>query len=181
MTMAWTAPMTATANSAFTASQFNAYVRDNLMETAPAKATAAGQFFVSTGVNAIAARTPDSATVSTGETTTSTSFGNLTTTGPVVTATTGTRALVSVGAGMTHNTDTGKCYMGYAVSGASTIAADETTTAIFQALSAGAGANACYTHLLEGLTPGSNTFTAQYKSSGNTATFSGRHLSVIPF
>lgn len=179
--MAWTAPMTATANSAFTAAEFNTYVRDNFNTTPAALATAAGQFFVSTGVNAIAARTPDSASVATGETYTSTSYGNLATVGPVVTATTGARALVTVGAGMTHSADTHKCYMGYAVSGASTIVADETTSAIFQAWAGGAGANACYTHLLEGLTPGSNTFTAQYKTSAATATFSGRHISVIPF
>ena len=54
--MAWSAPMTAVSGSVLTAAQFNTYVRDNLNETAPAKATAAGQIFVSTAANAIAAR-----------------------------------------------------------------------------------------------------------------------------
>lgn len=179
--MAWTAPMTATANSAFTAAQFNTYLRDNLMETAPAKATAAGQIFVSTGVNAIAARTPDSAEVATAQTCTSTAYGNLTTVGPAVTATTGSRALVIVDAGMAHDTTAGKCYMGYEISGATTAAADEATSAIYQAYSPGAAAVACRAYLREGLTAGSNTFTAKYKASTGTGTFDNRHISVIPF
>ena len=60
--MAWSAPMTAVANTVFTAAQFNQHVRDNLNETAPAKATASGGYFVATGVNAIAQRFADSAT-----------------------------------------------------------------------------------------------------------------------
>jgi hypothetical protein len=55
----WSAPMTAVANSTFTAAQFNQYVRDNLNETAPAKATSAGSYFVADGVNSIAERTPN--------------------------------------------------------------------------------------------------------------------------
>lgn len=39
--MAWTAPMTASANGTLTAAQFNTHVRDNLLETETAKATAA--------------------------------------------------------------------------------------------------------------------------------------------
>ena len=54
--MAWSAPMTAVANSTFTAAQFNQYVRDNLNETAPALATAAGSYFAADGINSIAER-----------------------------------------------------------------------------------------------------------------------------
>ena len=54
--MAWTAPMTAVANAVFTAAQFNTHVRDNLLETAPAKATTTGGYFVATGTNTIVQR-----------------------------------------------------------------------------------------------------------------------------
>lgn len=39
--MAWTAPLTAALNGTLTAAQFNTHVRDNLLETEAAKATAA--------------------------------------------------------------------------------------------------------------------------------------------
>lgn len=49
--------MTAVANAALTAAQWNTHVRDNLMETLPAKVNAARQIGLSTGPNAIKAVT----------------------------------------------------------------------------------------------------------------------------
>jgi hypothetical protein len=109
--------MTAVAGSTFSAAQFNQYVRDNLNETAPAKATAAGQFFVATGANAIAARTPTSATVATSETTTSTSYADLATVGPAATVTTGVAAMVFIKSGIDKNTANIGTFMSFAVSG----------------------------------------------------------------
>lgn len=51
--MAWTAPRTWTTGEVVTASHMNTHVRDNLLETAPAKATTAGDLFVGTGANAL--------------------------------------------------------------------------------------------------------------------------------
>ncbi|MCG3776344.1 MAG: hypothetical protein JW395_3198 [Nitrospira sp.] len=51
--MAWVAPRTWTALETATAAMFNG-VRDSLLETAPAKATASGDIFYATGANAIA-------------------------------------------------------------------------------------------------------------------------------
>jgi hypothetical protein len=45
--------MTAVTNATFTAAQFNTHVRDNLLETAPAKATAADRFILTDGANAV--------------------------------------------------------------------------------------------------------------------------------
>lgn len=56
--MAWTSPMTAVANTEFTAVQFNTHIRDNLLETAPAKAVNPGSYFAVSGTNSIAERTP---------------------------------------------------------------------------------------------------------------------------
>lgn len=53
--MAWTAPRTWVATEVVTASIMNTHVRDNLLETGPAKVTAAGQSLFSTGANALAA------------------------------------------------------------------------------------------------------------------------------
>jgi hypothetical protein len=80
--MAWSAPMTAVANATFTSAQFNQYVRDNLLECAPAKATTPGRLIVTTGPNAITERVVTQASISTSETTTSTSYTDLATTGP---------------------------------------------------------------------------------------------------
>lgn len=181
--MTWTAPMTAVANSVYTAAQFNAHVRDNLLETAPAKATAAGQLFVSTGVNAIAARTPAVARVATGQTTTSVnSFGDLSTVGPTVSSVvTGSAAFVIISASMENGTGGGGAIMGYAVSGASSLAADN-AKALRHRSGTASQANRASTVVFEnGLTPGSNTFTSKYTTpTGGTATFTDRELAVFP-
>ena len=96
--MAWTTPVTAVSGALLTAAQWNASVRDNLLETAPAKATTSGRIFVSTGANAIAQREIKTEYLSASGTTTSTSFVNLTGggTGPTVAVTTGVLALVNI-------------------------------------------------------------------------------------
>jgi hypothetical protein len=53
--MAWNAPITFV-NGVLPASQLNQMLRDNMNETAPAKATTFGGYFVSSGVNTIAER-----------------------------------------------------------------------------------------------------------------------------
>src|ERR1700755_2312031 len=104
--MAWSAPLTAVANTAFTAAQFNASVRDDLLETAPAKATANGQMFVATAANSIAARLPQASFVTVSESTASTTYAALTTAGPAVTITCSLFVIVGVSAKLTHNTAT---------------------------------------------------------------------------
>lgn len=49
--MVWTVPITFANGDPLTAAQLNIYVRDNLMETAVAKATTAGRIFSAIGVN----------------------------------------------------------------------------------------------------------------------------------
>jgi hypothetical protein len=178
--MAWTAPMTAVANSAFTAAQFNAHIRDNLLETAPAKATAAGRIMVTTGANAIAERVISSATVTTQETTASTSFTDLATVGPTVTVTTGTRALIMFGAQMSNNTTNSMVKCAVAVSGATTIAASDEHDVYMDGAPANQQSRAMASHLLTTLTAGSNTFKMQYKVGSGTGTYLDRHLIVIP-
>ena len=179
--MAWSAPMTAVANSTFTAAQFNQYVRDNLNETAPAKATSAGSYFVADGVNSIAERTPNLEGVLTAETTISTTFTDLATIGPTVTVTTGPYALV-----LTHcqmdNVTTGSAYAGVEVTGASSIApALNRSINIFNASAVRIGAGTAVLHAGSlALTPGSNTFTMKYRVSSGLGTFADRRIIVMP-
>lgn len=177
--MAWTSPMTAVAGSVFTAAQFNSSIRDNLNETAPAKATAAGQLIVSTAANSVAARTPTAVTVAASETTTSTGYAALATAGPVVTVTTGAQAVVLLNAFCQNNTNGASTAVGYDVSSATTIAATDPESLRFQA-----GAVSDFIRggvaSFPSLTPGSNTFTMKYRVSGGTGTFANRLLIVIP-
>lgn len=181
--MAWSTPLTAVPTSPLTAAQWNASVRDNLLETAVAKATTASGFFVATGTNTLAQRVPNSDNVSTDQATSSTSYGNLATTGPTVTATTGVSALVMLGSWMTNATGGARSIMSYAMSGATSAAAQDITSASVQITTSSSscyvGSSRAYLHT--GLTAGSTTFTSQYKVSAGTGNFTQRTLSVIPF
>lgn len=176
--------MTAVAGSVFTAAQFNTYVRDNLNETAPAKATTAGSYFVGTGSNSIEERIFSDAIVETSEGTTGTSFTDLATVGPTLTLTTGARAVVYVTADITNNTAGQSGRATFEVSGATTVSAQD-----FRALrvtipsTTGAGNIRASVSTVIALTPGSNTFKMVYRASGggSTATFQNRRLMVQAF
>lgn len=179
--MAWTSPMTAVANTALTAAQWNTHVRDNLLETAPGKASAAGQTFVATAANAIAARVPTGATVITSQATTSTSYTDLTTVGPSVTVTTGTKAIVCMSTTLLNSGTSFGSFASYAVSGATTIAAADQWSLILDGTALNNPVRYGGIHFQESLNPGSNTFTMKYKADAtSSASFANRHLFVFP-
>lgn len=179
--MAWSAPFTAVANATYTAAQHNASVRDNLLETAPAKATTPGSFFASTGTNTIAERITQSAVTPATETTTNTSYVDLSTVGPTVTATTGVRAFVFISAQLTGNTSTLGSFMSFEVSGATSVSATDTSALVYYVSSVNLPVQATRV-IAQGLTAGSNQFRAKYKVAGaTTGSFSQRNISVIPF
>jgi hypothetical protein len=179
--VAWTAPMTAVAGSVFTAAQFNASIRDNLAETAPAKATTPGSLFATTATNQIAERTPSASVNLTQDTTTSTSYVStldLGSTGPALTVTTGVNAIVLL-SGALQNSTTNSVRMAYDISGATArTGADNRGISVFGVASA--GNNLSISVLEQNLTPGSNTFTATYRVAGGTGTFQSRRIQVIP-
>ena len=180
--MAWSTPLTAVSNATLTAAQWNASVRDNLLETAPAKATATGKLIVTTGTNSVAQRTVQTVTVAASESTSSTTYTNLTTTGPTVgPLTTGTFAVAFLSAQLSQATNGVFAKAGVTVSGVSSIAASDAQSVNFQpstAASAGMRATTCIGY--EGtLTAGLNTFTMQYCASAGTATFKDRSLTVF--
>lgn len=178
--MAWTTPLTAVANTALTAAQFNASVRDNLLETAAAKATTAGYHFVATGPNTVAERAILEGVVDTAETTTSTSYTNLTTDGPSVSATTGTKALAFVNAQMDNSTSTGTVLASFEITGATVLGAGDSRAVINDIGTAGASVSCSRSILMTTLTPGSNTFHMQYRLSGaGTCRAAKRRIQVI--
>ena len=126
---------------------------------------------------------PASATaeVTANESTSSSSYTNLATTGPSVTITTGTKALVTVTCFMQQNSSSGGYgYMSFDVTGASSISASD-TRAVYNRMvySSDDGMRASVTTLVTGLTAGSNTFTAKYKSSPSTTSFNNRSIIVV--
>lgn len=179
--MAWTTPFTAVDTEAMTAAQFNASVRDNLLETAPAKATAAGRLFVSDGTNSIVAREPKRASLShgSGQTRSSSSFGDLSTPGPSVTVTTGSAAWVIWS--ITARNDTGgqQAMVSYAVSGATTVNPSTEYAWVWED-SGGDGASFSQSHFAT-LNPGSNTFTLKFAAPSGTIRVYDRELIVVPF
>jgi hypothetical protein len=173
--------MTAIAGSVFTASQFNQFIRDNLSETAPAKATVPGSYFAVSDTNQIAQRTPATATVNVSESTASTSFVDLTTLGPQVTVNTGTSALILITAEITNNTASQAGRIGITISGATSETPDGTTV-LRQETNGTSEFNRCtMARLHTTLTPGSNTFRMVYAATSGTAAFNFRNIIVMPF
>lgn len=150
----------------------------DLTDTFAAKAPLASPTFTGNVVWSGATLRTATASVATSQTTTSASYTDLATAGPAVTLTTGTKVLVIIGAHIFGSQTTYLNYMSFAVSGATTVSASDTTC-----LLAGVPTRiqACAAYLMTTLTAGSNTFTAKYRSEAgtNTATFLNRFISVI--
>jgi hypothetical protein len=123
-----------------------------------------------------------SATVTPDETTSNTTYTDLSTPGPSVTTNiTSGKALVIITARVNSPSSGGWAYMSFAVSDASTVPP-------YDVHSLGVGTNsanllslgASATYVVTGLTNGSNTFTAKYRASGGTCSFSCRRITVVP-
>jgi hypothetical protein len=182
--------MTAVSGSVYTAAQFNTFVRDNLNETCPAKASQGGSYFVTSGTNQISERLPQHTYIPQQDSCTSTSYadpdgtpvvGAVPVPGPSLTVFTGPTALVVVGGRIGGNTvTTASVKMSWQVDGATTIAATDTWAAGAVGLSSGFAYDS-RAWLVTGLTQGLNTFTAKYAVSSGTGLYSVRSLLVMPF
>jgi hypothetical protein len=180
--MAWTVPRTASTDEIWTSTDWNTYVKNNLLETFPGKATAALQYPVATGLNAIAMRTASSATTATSETRTSATYGDLSggATGPAVTVTTGTAALVMWTVSHSNGSASIDTWSSVAISGATTLSASDAWGTRMDGVAAGNANRFGMAHLFTSLTAGSNTFTVKYRSSSGTATYVNRHIIAVP-
>lgn len=180
--MVWTAPSTFVDGNVLTAGELNSFLRDNMLETMPAKATGQLRHFVADGANRIVERQIFKDYIEAKEITTSTSYTDLSTVGPKVTVTTGTMALCSWDVSFDNNTVQTIISISVAVSGATTVAAND-NQAMISRVYATALKEKRYgiCEMVTGLTPGSNTFTLKYKTSAGTAVFSKRLLVVVAF
>lgn len=178
--MAWTAPMTAADSTAFTAAQFNTHVRDNLLETMPAKALTVGDYFVSNGTNSITTRKPYTATVATSQSIgPSGSYGDLATAGPTLSSITlGKAAFIFVSAEVSNNANFFSL-MGFDISGGLTLAAADSN-----AYGAQGTATTKFGHVFRIIPPSSPltvTVTAKYRAVSDTGTFSNRTITLLNF
>jgi hypothetical protein len=132
-----------------------------------------------TGVKwaAAASASPASQTnfVSDAESTTSGTFAGLTT-AQTITMTTGTKVLVLLSAGMSSSNTGNAGNFSVAVSGATTRSA---TTEDGGTCAIGSTVSVFTTHVYLTLTAGSNTFTMQYRSAGDTLTYRNRRMTII--
>lgn len=118
------------------------------------------------------------AAVLAGEATASSTYVDLTTPGPAASIVTGTTALVTVSSRFLPGSVGFIGLMSFAVSGASTIAAGDVNSLFMPGFSNTNSADLCRQLVATGLTPGLNTFTAKYRASGGSCTFTNRVLSV---
>lgn len=179
--MAWTAPKTFQATEMLTAAMLNTYLRDNLNETGPAKASTPGGYMVATGLNAIAQRVVETDKVTTEQTRTSSTYGDLSTVGPSVTVTTGTRAIVMTYCRIETATSGALAAVSWAVSGATTRSGGDSYSIMISGISSNQFVAAADIDFITTLNAGSNTFTMKYRSNGAaTASFSNRRILVMP-
>jgi hypothetical protein len=126
-----------------------------------------------------------SAQVATSETTTSTSYTDLATSGPAATVTlvAGQGCLVIVSARMSHSTggSGNATYMSFAVSGAESASANDNDAVLSLASSNSEQTGSRVTWYVAGVT-GTHTFTAKYKiTNPGTGTFRERRIVVKKF
>lgn len=182
--MSWTAPFTFVTATALTAAKLNEQLRDNFLETMPAKASDPGAMFVvnSTGPVTLAERKLTHNDVLTLESTASTSYVDLATVGPFLSKVTGTRAFTFISARMYNDTANALCCMTYAVTGATTLAAADSSMVAVDGLATGQRWHCGVPDFLSGsLTAGTNVFTSKYRAGGaGTAFFMWRRMIIWP-
>jgi hypothetical protein len=182
--MAWTTLPTLTDGQVLTGAHMAAF-KGNIEETAAAKSNTAGGYFVSTGLNTLAQRIAQVDSVAALETTTVTTYGpNLSTPGPAVTVQCGSSALVALSARMYCSSAGNGARMSYAISSPTSAVSNDLTSlgTVSGNVTGGIPEQiASFVTLVIGITPGTNTFTCQYKAvNGGTATFGGRRIAVMP-
>lgn len=183
--MAWTTPMTAVANEVFTAAQYNTYVRDNLLETVPAKAQFPSQYFYKLG-DQMYANTLGSDQALQFDTTTATTYTDLpnVAVGPYM-----SRRIESAGflmwfGGQMANSAAGEsCYMSVEILRESdnTVVFAPSDSIAFISQGIGATCSVSGPHAISGIVNDGYTFTMKYRVSGGTGTFAYRWLHVMPF
>jgi hypothetical protein len=176
--MTWLSPPVFSAGAVTTAQL--QILSDNLLETAAAKATtsAFAGLFVPTGIaNQLAERRILDNIVDTNQNTGSTTYTDLSTTGPQVTITTGPFALVFIAAKIETTVSGESARASFSVGGASSITAIDQRGLLNQN-TANYEIRVGVTALIA-VTPGVNIFTMEYRVSAGTGEFGNRREIVI--
>jgi hypothetical protein len=126
---------------------------------------------------------PAGATITTFETTFSSPYTDLPTLGPAVTVAVSTvgKALVTVTSTQSTTSNGTDCFMAFAVSGATTIAASDSQAQQMGFFKGGLPASNSATYLVTGLATGNITFTAKYRSGNFDCSFANRNIIVTPY
>lgn len=186
--MAWSNPKTHAAADDITAAMLNQEIRDNLNETAPGIATGGGKLIVTDAANSIVERTPAQDVDNGNATGTNTSYlslANLTGGTPFggeveVAVTTGLTAIVFWAAQIQTTTAGANVLVSFAVSGATTIAANDNYALQYESGAASDLAQFSTFFFRSALTAGSNTFTLEARVSAGTMTIGEPRILVIP-
>lgn len=123
-----------------------------------------------------------SAAVATLQSTATTTYTDLGTVGPAVTITSLTTVVVSLSAQMGNASQFNNSTMGFAVSGATTLAASDSNCILHKEPDTDVGTtggSVSGTLFLPGLTGGSNTLTSKYHAGNGTANFQNRYLTAM--
>lgn len=182
--MAWTAPFTAVSGNVFTASQWNQYARDNLRVSEAAVAMTAGGLICTTGANALIQRTPTVLMVPFYDATATATYVDLPNgAGPAFSVVHGTACLISVGCGLYNSIAGLGSRMTFDLSGSNTLAATDDNSFYAESGTAGDTFHGTWTGVRMGMTAGTTTFTAKYRTTagGGTSTFAHRVIAVVPF
>lgn len=184
--MAWTAPLTATLNMTLTAAQWNTHVRDNLLVTEAAKATTRGRYFTSYAANSIRERSWFMNADTTTKSTTSTSYGDLSggSSGPQLSSTVGTIAIVFWSVAMGNTTAGAETWCSVEAGGDVSVAASDDWAIMTDGISAATSTDNLIrmsgAHRFTGLGfANPSTFALKYRVSSGTGWFSHRAISVL--
>ncbi len=172
--------MTFVSGSVLTAAQLNAHVRDNMLETAVAKATAAGGYFAATGPNALGERRVAQRYTGNSGTTSSSTFDDLDDgddTG--VTAVAASGAIVMAGCNILSQATSGVSACGVAMSGPSEVPASDARAVRVNSTGANSGITASQASWVA--FAGSYRLALKYRTTTPSALFSVRRLIVAPF
>lgn len=179
--MAWTVPKTWVATEVLTADDLNLYLRDNLNTCEVPTASSVGGLIVADGPNSLVERVGATNTISTSEDTTSTSYADLTTVGPMVTVTTGSRMLVFLTLSASMSAANVSWNAGIDITGADVIPVTDSRSIQMDGILDDQTNRMGITFLYDDLTPGQHTIKLKYKVASGTGSFSDRSLSVVPF
>ena len=187
--MAWTAPMTAVTGVVFTASQFNLYVRDNLLADAVGKATTQSRLIVVSSAGNVVERIPARDVNYDYGWRNSATYGNtldgdgLTQSDvPQIVVNVSSKALVSFGGFMSNTIQGLGTYIACDVSGATNEAANDTNSVYCESANPQDGHRMTYTTIYD-LNPGAHLFTLKYRTTagGGISEYDGRMVCAVPF